>query len=141
MFPILIGAGALALYQNTRPNDKLKVRSPTQEERATMEYGINTVLDQNNDYLFTGQKSLQTRDQYLRPYGSYGEAVDRYNQRFENKSRLVHHLIKVRNPSFTVPSDHDTPVRFNLITPFVLDPEYHASPPKPLNVHYSNGWY
>lgn len=141
MFAILVGAGAAALVNNTQSQKRFQMRTPTQEERATMEFGINTVLDQNNDHLFTGQKHLERRDMFIKPYASYGDAVAQYNKRFENKSRLVSHLIKIRNPSFTVPNDHDHPVRMNLITPFVMDPAYHASAPKPHRVQHYGGWY
>ena len=141
MFPLLIGAGAAVVIYNSRDNNHYKVRTMTEEERATQEYGINTTLDQNNDYLFWGEKHLSRRDRFLRPYSSYGEAVDEYNKRFENKSRLVTHLFKVRNPSITVPSSNDTLVRMNLITPFVLDSDYHASEPRPLRVDAAHGWF
>ena len=141
MFAILLGMGAAAVLYNTNDNNHYKVRTMTEEERATMEYGINTTLNQNNDYLFWGQKHMNRLDRFTRPYSSYEEAFDLYNQRFDNKSRLVGHLFKVRNPTITVPSSNDTLTRFNLITPFVLDENYHASEPKPMRTGSSAGWF
>lgn len=141
MFAILVGAAAASLYSNTMRGEQGKLRTATEEERATREYGIDVTLDQNNDYLFWGKKHMDTLDSRVRPYHSYGDAMDQYNQRFENKSRLVNQLIKRRNPSFVIPSSDDHLVRMHVITPFVLDSAYHASEPKPLRFQSSGGWF
>lgn len=139
---LLIGGAAAAVYHNTRENDHHKIRTMTEEERATSEYGINVTLDQNNDYLFWGQKHMARLDQRVRPYASYADGIDQYNKRFENKARLVSHLFKVRNPSIvTPPSSDDHLVRFNLITPWVLDEKYQASAPKPIRFQTSGVWF
>lgn len=141
MFALLIGAGAAAVYNNNRDSNHLKMRTMTDEERATREYGINVTLDHNNDYLFWGQKHMARLDQRKRPYESFGDGIDQYNTRFENKSRLVTHLFKVRNPTIVVPASDDHLIRMNVITPWVLDQEYMASEPKPLRFQSSGGWY
>ena len=89
MFAILVGAAAASLYSNTTSLDQGKLRTATEEERATREYGLNTTLDQNNDYLFWGQKHMDRLDERVRPYHSYGDAIDQDNMRFDNKARLV----------------------------------------------------
>jgi hypothetical protein len=141
MFAILIGAAGAAVYTNLRNKDKLKVRTMNKEECATMEYGIDVMLNQNNDYLFWGQKHMQTLDSRTRPYRSYGEAVEKYNKRFDNKARLVNELLKVRNPTFIVPRGDDHLVKMKVITPFMLDPAYQASQPKALRFQSTGGWY
>jgi homoserine acetyltransferase len=141
MFAVLIGAAAAAVYHNSRDTNQFMLRTMTDEERATAEYGINTTLDKNNDYLYWGQKHMARLDQRVRPYASYGDALEQYNTRFENKSRLVTQLFKVRNPTIVIPSSDDHLVRMNVITPFVLDPAYQASEPKPLRFQSSGGWY
>lgn len=141
MYAILLGGAAAFVYYNANGTTHHQARTATQQERATREYGINVTLDQNNDYLFWGQKHMARLDERVRPYKSYGDGIEQYNKRFENKSRLINHLFKVRNPvMINPPSSNDHFVRLNLITPWVLDEKYQASPPRPLRVQTSNTW-
>lgn len=126
---LVVGLGAV-LFMNHANSDRYPSPDDSQTARRTSLHGINLTLHQNSEFMFGGQRDSLQLDWYKKPR-SFGEVVDKYNDKQNDKHQLIKNLFRRRNVTIGAPTTNLHFTRPQVIVPF-FDKMKHSEyrPPK-----------